>query len=169
MRRGEDTVFERTLDGRIDGVSTHSFTNLTARFKVNGPDVIAESIDGEVIIINLNSGAYYSSLGSGGAVWAALASNHSVDETIDLLAGRYGEPRETVERGIAAFVTQLLDEGLLIESGEARPVDGIELGTGGAFETPVLSKYTDMQELLLLDPIHDVDPSVGWPFPKAAE
>ena len=150
-------------------MSTPSFTNLAARFRINGPDVIAESIDGEVIIINLNSGAYYSSLGSGGAIWAALAANHSVDEAIDLLAGRYGEPREVVAREIAGFVTQLLDEGLMVESGAAGSADGIDLGAGGVFETPVLSKYTDMQELLLLDPIHDVDPSVGWPFPKAAE
>jgi hypothetical protein len=29
----------------------------------------------------------------------------------------------------------------------------------------VLERYTDMQELLLLDPIHDVDES-GWPHRK---
>ena len=36
--------------------------------------------------------------------------------------------------------------------------------TISAFETPVLEKYTDMAELLLLDPIHDVD-ATGWPHP----
>ena len=30
------------------------------------------------------------------------------------------------------------------------------------FVAPQLHKYTDMQELLLLDPIHDVDQE-GWP------
>jgi hypothetical protein len=30
---------------------------------------------------------------------------------------------------------------------------------------PVLERYTDMQELLFLDPIHDVDES-GWPHRK---
>jgi hypothetical protein len=32
----------------------------------------------------------------------------------------------------------------------------------GKFEAPVLQKYTDMQDLLLLDPIHDTD-ETGWP------
>jgi hypothetical protein len=32
---------------------------------------------------------------------------------------------------------------------------------------PVLEKYTDMQELLLLDPIHDVE-EAGWPKARPA-
>ena len=33
------------------------------------------------------------------------------------------------------------------------------------FEKPVLQKHTDMQELLLLDPIHEIDEK-GWPSKK---
>jgi hypothetical protein len=33
------------------------------------------------------------------------------------------------------------------------------------FSRPILTKYTDMKELLLLDPIHEVD-ETGWPNPK---
>ena len=150
-------------------MSTESFANLAARFKVNEPDVVAESIDGEVIIINLNSGAYYSSLGTGGAIWEALVANHSIDETLDLLAAHYERPRSEIEAEVTHFVAQLLDEALLLESAEPVPVSGLELAQPASFETPVLSKYTDMQELLLLDPIHDVDPSIGWPFPKATK
>ena len=35
-------------------------------------------------------------------------------------------------------------------------------GSASADVEPQLSSYTDMQELLLLDPIHEVDES-GWP------
>ena len=34
------------------------------------------------------------------------------------------------------------------------------------FEPPLISKYSDMQELLILDPIHDVS-DAGWPNPKS--
>ena len=34
-----------------------------------------------------------------------------------------------------------------------------------SFEAPILHKYTDMQDLLLLDPIHEVD-EAGWPSVK---
>ena len=35
------------------------------------------------------------------------------------------------------------------------------------FVNPTLTKFTDMQDLLLLDPIHEVD-EMGWPHPKPA-
>ena len=34
------------------------------------------------------------------------------------------------------------------------------------FHPPVLNVFSDMQDLLLLDPIHDVD-ATGWPMPKS--
>ena len=36
------------------------------------------------------------------------------------------------------------------------------------FQEPALQKYTDMEDLLLLDPIHEVD-DTGWPNPKPDE
>jgi len=33
------------------------------------------------------------------------------------------------------------------------------------FVKPILQKYTDMADLLLLDPIHEVDAGQGWPHP----
>jgi hypothetical protein len=35
------------------------------------------------------------------------------------------------------------------------------------FHAPVLQVYSDMQDLLLLDPIHEVD-ATGWPMPAPA-
>lgn len=32
----------------------------------------------------------------------------------------------------------------------------------------MLEKFTDMEDLLLLDPIHEVDVAAGWPTTKAA-
>jgi hypothetical protein len=37
---------------------------------------------------------------------------------------------------------------------------------GGAFSPPVLQKFSDMQELLLVDPIHEVK-AEGWPLTKS--
>ena len=35
-----------------------------------------------------------------------------------------------------------------------------------SFSPPTLEKYTDMEELLALDPIHEVNEVVGWPNVK---
>jgi len=37
----------------------------------------------------------------------------------------------------------------------------------GPFVAPVLERYEDMQDFLLVDPIHEVDDS-GWPNKKTA-
>ena len=84
---------------------------------------------------------------------------------MDLLATHYGRSRAEIEPDILSFTAQILDEGLLTETPDASTSDGLALVPASAFEAPVLSKYTDMQELLLLDPIHDVD-DMGWPKPN---
>ena len=69
------------------------------------------------------------------------------------------------------LLAQLQQENLIV------PVDGVASialdqllpSTNGhekpSFNAPALQKYSDMQELLLLDPIHDVD-EAGWPKPN---
>ena len=68
------------------------------------------------------------------------------------------------------FIDELKEEKLIVSSdqvnGERKvnreivtPHDAFKANT---FTPPVLKKYTDQQELLLLDPIHDVS-DLGWP------
>jgi hypothetical protein len=79
-----------------------------------------------------------------------------------------------IEGAITALVTELLGEKLIIPRGAPDDSDGPSLEPASAksdcsepaqpvkFEKCELIKYTDMQELLLLDPIHEVD-ETGWP------
>ena len=72
------------------------------------------------------------------------------------------------------LVTELLGEKLIIPRDGPDDSDSTSLEpTSGSVEHPNqtqrlkfekcgLTKYTDMQELLLLDPIHEVD-ATGWP------
>jgi hypothetical protein len=71
---------------------------------------------------------------------------------------------------------KLLDENLVVlgsaESGGlgVENEQSVALESGGvvarAFAEPILQKYTDMEALLLADPIHEVDKSTGWPHQK---
>jgi hypothetical protein len=69
-------------------------------------------------------------------------------------------------------VEELLAEDLLVAGAPpSAPAnsEGVEsaVASGVAFVEPVLHKYTDMQEFMLVDPIHDVEADVGWPHVKA--
>ena len=37
----------------------------------------------------------------------------------------------------------------------------------GTFVAPRLETFTDMQHLILLDPVHEVDEGQGWPIPRS--
>ena len=143
-----------------------------ARFKVNAPQVIHESIDGEVIIINLTSGTYYSLKGSGAELWELISSSPGIDsaELVDGLASRYDAPRSEIELAVVPFVEHLDSEGLIGQAEQNGRPHLVASGDSGnaatqSFEPPKLEKYTDMQDLVLLDPVHQVD-ETGWPEPN---
>ena len=126
------------------------------RYEVNKPDVVDESVDGEALIVHLGTGAYYSARGAGDIAWQLLAKGATASE----IAARTGGDAAA----IAAFAGELLGEGLLRHRTREPEQDG---AVGAITEAPVLEKYTDMQELLLLDPIHDVE-EAGWPKARPA-
>ena len=139
-------------------------------FRVNSSQVILESFADEVVIVNLESGNYYSIDKAGAEIWALLAEGASVPQITSAVGARYAAAEDEIERTLRSWITELLAEGLLTP---AEPADNPNFPTVAAsanklpFEPPVLHKYTDMQELLLLDPIHEVD-ETGWPNAKPA-
>ena len=126
----------------------------SARFELNNPPVIADSVDGEAVAIDLDSGTYYSLAASAGVVWEAVLAGASVDH---LASGR----DEADTAALTTFVGSLLEQGLLRASAESA-VAPAAAPAWAAAELAVV-RFTDMQDLLGLDPIHDADAQVGWP------
>jgi coenzyme PQQ synthesis protein D (PqqD) len=151
-----------------------------ARLTLRAPHVIHEAIDGEVIVINLSTGAYYSLRGSAAEAWELIQRPDGIDtsQLIAVLATRYEASPEELSAAFDPFVAELGREGLVERSegaGESvAPDPAAARGNGHqdslAFEAPKLEKFTDMQDLVLLDPVHEVD-DVGWPAarPDAAK
>lgn len=154
----------------IEGRST---VNANQSYRTNQPAVIAEVIDGEAIIVNLDSGAYYSLRDSACAIWELVAQQMTVPQVVQALTTRYAGPRDAIESGVAALLEQLLAEQIILPAAAASSSAGAAaLPSNGArgllpFQPPVLEKFTDMADLLLLDPIHEVD-EAGWPHPAPA-
>ena len=145
------------------------------KFRVNSPKVVHEMIDGEVVIVNLEKGDYYSLVRAGADVCENLTNGCCRGEIFNTIHQRYDGERETIETAINEFLDQLQREGIisLAETEESNLQDFINSNTTPLiatakliFEAPSLQKYTDMEELLALDPIHDVDEEVGWPSAK---
>lgn len=140
------------------------------RLQVNAPQVIHETIDGEVIIINLGTGSYYSLKGSGAAVWDVVQQSPgaTVDDLVNAVAAVFARAPAEIDSQVRTFVDDLCAEELLVDApaGEDSPSAETAARTASSpFEPPVLEKYTDMQDLVLLDPVHEVD-ATGWPQPR---
>jgi hypothetical protein len=141
---------------------------LSSHYHIPGPRVIHQHIDGEAVIIDFASGSYYSASGSGAAVWNLLAAGLSVADLVATLTARFTGDGAIIADAVTAYLEQLAAEGL-IEAGAALPGMAEALpdlpAARPAFAPPTLQKYTDMEDLILLDPIHEVD-DTGWPAPK---
>jgi hypothetical protein len=141
------------------------------RFRVNTPTVTHETIDGEAVIINLDSGNYYSLVEVGSFIWSLVENGASVKDVQEQVLQSYqGAPSE-IDRGVQELLTQLQQENLIVPLNGAAEVSDLTAAAPAnnhhekpSFNPPSLHKYSDMQELLLLDPIHDVD-DAGWPRP----
>lgn len=141
------------------------------RFRINTPTVTHETIDGEAVIINLDSGNYYSLVDVGSFIWDLFGKGASLSEVQNLVLQSYQGDAPDIDRGVQELLVQLQQENLIVPVDGAGAVDLAPSLTANnshekpSFNPPLLHKYSDMQELLLLDPIHDVD-DTGWPKPN---
>ena len=142
------------------------------KLRVNSPQVIHETIDGEVIIIDLSTGTYFSAKGSAAEMWEAIHASPGVSEEsiAAAVATAYDVSPQAIAGDVHAFVSELLGEHVVAladaEAGDAVTASIERTGASGApFAPPKLEKYTDMQDLVLLDPVHQVD-ATGWPERK---
>lgn len=134
-------------------------------FECNTPSVIYERFEDETILINLDAGHYYSIDPLGAAIWQLLNRPLPLDRVVEIVSARYASSGASVGEAVRDFVARMRDEGLIRVRRQPPPesvsdVPSLELGA--TFSPPVLAKYDDMQEMLLLDPVHDVA-EAGWP------
>jgi len=141
-------------------------------FRINGPAVICEIIEGEAILVNRDNGHYFSVSGAGVDILRGLMSGGDPERITADLAVRREAPAARIESAVRDFLTELEKEKLIVraDGGNTPPLDPGQLpkvsGSKTPFEPPRLQKFTDVEDLLKLDPIHEVD-KTGWPSPKA--
>jgi len=139
---------------------------------INSQDAVHESLDGEVVIVNLKNGRYYSLVDSASEIWQMIEEGSTSQQIQSRLLAKYRFPEGSPAALLVHFLQQLQSEGLvcLEADGAADTPDG-EGALAGAdaplLPLPELSMHSDMEGLLLLDPIHEVSEQ-GWPEMKAA-
>ena len=149
--------------------------NCNDRLQLNTSKIVHETVDGEVIIINMENGNYYSLNNVGADIWTLIEKNFTITDIVDEIVVQYQGNTEQIKEDIAELIADLKQEELIVTNGGETSEDFKASNNKpksdankdqSHFEKPILHKYTDMQEMLLLDPIHEVD-ETGWPTSKA--
>lgn len=141
--------------------------------RINAPQIVHETIDGEVVIVNFGNGTYYSLVDTGGVVWQSIEAGLGIEGITDELLRRYSADRSEVERGVRELIAEMIKEEIVLPGGAdaaasanpSAPLQSDPSERRTDFAQPVLQRYTDMEGLLLIDPIHEVADS-GWPNRK---
>ncbi|WP_234734746.1 PqqD family protein [Tellurirhabdus bombi] len=140
-------------------------------YTINPNGIASEHFPDETIIINLPKGNYYSLRGTGQVIWNQLEQGAGTTQILEVLLNQYSTTDEVARPSLTAFLSTLSQEELVKETAFSPATATSDLSPvsfKGTFVAPALEVYTDMQELLMLDPIHEADPDKGWPYKSNA-
>lgn len=130
--------------------------------EVAAPQCVAQDFEGEIVALNLSSGTYYSLRDLGAVLWRDLAAGHPVEILAALAAQVLGGTQPIMD-----FAANAVAHGLLRPAANAAAAAGDPqlpaALAGNAAPALVLEVFDDMKSLILLDPVHEVDETRGWP------
>ena len=126
------------------------------------PRIIYQRHEDETLILNLDFGYYYCLEGAAPLIWEMATSGASLSQMINVLNERAAAtvPPNFGEE-VSDFIQQLLSENLLIPVDVSNTPSEPDLledrDIPDTLLLPTLCKFTDLAELLLADPIHEID------------
>jgi hypothetical protein len=135
------------------------------RFSIFDNNIINDIFGEEVVLVNLETGVYYSLRSSATQIWKRIINQYSIEEiVIDLLAIYQIDEKELFIE-IQQFIQSLLEKKIIkaADFDNKIKVESSPVIEKVAFSSPLIETFSDMQEILLLDPVHDVD-KAGWPI-----
>ena len=141
---------------------------LNKMYKINESKAISETIDGETIIINLETGYYYSVNKTATIIWNEIQKNNPVKNISHIILNHYEVDTDTAEKSIAEIISLFLKDDLIMELDSNVSPDVQEQQTSMVkqkFIIPWIERYDDMARALTSDPDHDVNEE-GWPHLK---
>ena len=131
-------------------------------FQIFDSQVVYEILSSEVIVVDFRTGDYYALLHVAKQVWQLIEKRLSFDRIAKILSEHYKKEIDTISADLQLFFDQLVECGLIEAAVAAAGEAILSSSDNWEYTPPKLQKYTDIENLLLIDPIHEVS-EVGWP------
>ena len=149
-------------------------TEMDRVYCIQTPEVVSEIIDGEAVMLHRSYGDYFSTDGVGGLIWQWIGEGRSRIQILNMLNARFSASLAEIATAVDSFFADLVFHKLvreIVEGDESATETLIEPQTNpeAEFVRPTLHVYSDIRNMVLLDPLHDVDENFGWPMPKRTD
>ena len=108
--------------------------------------MIHDLIEGEAVVMNLDTGMYYSLNPAASLIWQKITERKFSEDAIKEFAGPQNQH----------FIDFLINQKLVSPGGKPAVAGEGEALPSTLSETAEWSAFSDMKELLLLDPVHDI-------------
>ena len=124
------------------------------RFEVNEDLVAAKVMDGEVVIINLSTGSYYTGNGVTGTLWPLIEGRCPVATMIEWLCSHYDVTPARAAADVERLLHHLEAEQIIRPAGApASSSLAAEVAPERQpYRVPEVEVFRDMAQLLALDP-----------------
>ena len=75
--------------------------------------VFAQEVDGEMVLLDMNSENYFGLDEVGTAIWQAMQEKETLQEVLDVLLEQYEVESDVLEKDLTDFVGKLKESGLI--------------------------------------------------------
>ncbi|MBE6963739.1 MAG: PqqD family protein [Ruminococcaceae bacterium] len=133
-------------------------------YKLNEQKMFYDMAEGQAIVINFTTGMYYGTSSLGSAVLDALVAGAEPAQILTAVQALPDCPADMAEQ-LDAFIAALLEKEIIVAA-EGGAAAMPEIGAASLQDGFVLSvdEFSEVQDLILADPVHDVDVEMGWPI-----
>lgn len=147
--------------------------NDATRLQLDEARFVHQTVDGEVLIIDVQGGAYFCLRGGAALLWPLLVGGAARATLLAAAEAAFDGPAGDIGASVSEFIDRLTAESILrpvtraAANGTAVPMAAPTAPpmaplTKIPFAPLTIERYDDMRDLLTLDPVHDVADS-GWP------
>ncbi|BAF73017.1 PqqD family protein [Sulfurovum sp. NBC37-1] len=75
--------------------------------------VFAQEVDGEMVLLDMNSENYFGLDAVGTDIWVAMQQKKNLQEVLESLLEQYDVEEEVIKQDLEAFVHKLVESGLV--------------------------------------------------------
>ncbi|WP_141500880.1 hypothetical protein [Paenibacillus luteus] len=132
-------------------------------YKLNDEKMFYDIADGQAIIINFVTGMYYGASALGSMVLDALMQGKDPKQIVDKIKNNEGCVVD-IDQRVERFIAALTEKEIFIS--DHQPYSQESLGDFVIVDRDYsleLNEFAEVQDLLLADPVHDVEADMGWP------